>query len=139
MQGQLSFDEIERLAHSLLVDPVTETFTIEEQLIYQNTVEISFLPGVTDSVAENILKAAHHLGFESLEQAATGLRYESQVALETNALENLALSLANPVIQRFAINEAIQPPFFDRPTTWKPLIESIALQHVSDDSLLQIS
>ena len=139
LQGQLSKTEIETLAQQLLVDPVTEDYKIEEHTEYKNIIEISFLPGVTDSVAENLLKAAHHLGYKNLEQAATGFRYEAKEALHTNALEKLALSLANPVIQRFAINQAVQPPFFDAPIKWQPVVETIALQNANDEKLLEIS
>jgi phosphoribosylformylglycinamidine synthase II/phosphoribosylformylglycinamidine synthase I len=139
LRGGLSLSDIEQLAQTLLVDPVTETFCIEANPDHTNTLEVSFLAGVTDSVAENLLKAAHHLGFETLEQVATGFRYETVGLKDASALEKLALSLANPVIQQFAINQAVQPPFFDQTTHWKPVIETIHLQNATDEQLRHIS
>lgn len=136
LRGHLSQDEVENLAQHLLIDPVTETFCIDHTPVFHNTIETSFLPGVTDSVAENLLKAAHRLGFTALEQVATGLHYECQ---SSDNLENLALSLANPVIQRFAINQAVQPPFIDAPLQWTPKVETVQLQQATDERLIAIS
>lgn len=139
LYGALTHDEISQLAQHLLVDPITETFYIDGDSVLCSAIEISFLPGVTDSVAENLLKAAHHLGYTGLEQAATGIRYEPTKSLSAKALEKLALNFANPVIQRFAINQRVQPPFFDPPSSWKPVVETIQLQQASDAALLQIA
>ena len=67
LQGILSAQDIERLCTELLSDPVTETFSITQNL--QGTLEpisvddahsvdITLLPGVTDAAAESLLRAA---------------------------------------------------------------------------------
>ena len=139
LQGRLSEGEIAQLAQQLLTDPVTESYSLGDNAQFKHSIEISYLPGVTDSVAENALKAAHQLGFRSLEQVATGVRYDSPTPLTTEELEHLALQLANPVIQRFAINQAIQPPFIDPPSQWDAVVETIVLQAATDEQLQEIS
>ena len=66
--GDLTPDDTERLAHELLADPVTETFTINQLPFTINqsqfTIETTLLPGVTDPPADNLRHAAELLGME---------------------------------------------------------------------------
>jgi hypothetical protein len=66
LQGDLSENDVQRLATACLADPVTEQLTINNwQLTIDNSspfIEITFLPGVTDPPAENLRKSAVLLG-----------------------------------------------------------------------------
>ena len=104
---------------------------------------MTLLPGVTDSVAENLLRAAQLLTPDKVEQVATGERHEINNLLSEVELHQLALDqFANPVIQRFTVNASIEPPLMDEaqlaaiPTGQ---VEVIALKDADDDALLAIS
>ncbi len=151
LTGTFSTEQVVRLANALLVDPVTESFDV--QLIDQSatssfpqplpasftthSIDVTLLPGVTDSVAQSIVRAAHQLGFTALERAASGQHYDVDQPLTADALEQLASSLFNPVIQRVAIDRPIAPPFvFDTPNDLS--VEVIALRDTDDARLRQI-
>ena len=136
----------------MLVDPVTETFDIRpighdgstatavtnvRSSTHPHAIEITFLPGVTDTVAENLVKAAHRLGLTQLERAATGQRYDVAASLAAAELTALAESLYNPVIQRVAIDTPIAPPFVVESTQLN--VDIIPLRNADDEALLRIS
>ncbi|MEZ4646345.1 MAG: phosphoribosylformylglycinamidine synthase subunit PurL [Chloroflexota bacterium] len=143
LQGHLTAAAAQRLAAELLADPITEEFTIHDApAITQHapfTIDVTLLPGVTDPPAANLLRAAHLLGIDGLHRAATGQRYYLSGQIDEATHHALANEIfANPVIQRFALNEAITPPFFPYQGT-DDTVESIPLRHVSDGELLSIS
>ena len=61
-QGSIS-QPASRISQTLLADPVTELWAIGQPGGPEagHTIEITFLPGVTDSVAENLVRAAEEL------------------------------------------------------------------------------
>ena len=81
LQGDISIDEARLLCQELLTDPVVETFSISQEGDNvsvdddAHTIDVTFLPGVTDSAAQNLVSAAHEFGVIGLERAATGSRY----------------------------------------------------------------
>jgi phosphoribosylformylglycinamidine synthase II/phosphoribosylformylglycinamidine synthase I len=138
LQGDLTRDDVERVSRELLADPVTETFTIDTPGTADHTIDVTLLPGVTDPAAENLLRAAHLLGIANLERAATGQGYLLSGNLAETDLKKLANGVfSNPVIQRFAIDEAISPPFF----AYQPANDTVEIipVRVSDDDLLKLS
>ncbi|HEX5689742.1 MAG TPA: phosphoribosylformylglycinamidine synthase subunit PurS, partial [Roseiflexaceae bacterium] len=146
LHGRLSADDAAALSRELLADPVTEEFTITSlgtertaREIGEHIVEITPLPGVTDPAAENLLRAAGLLGIQGLERAATGQRYRLRGTLGQGDLHRLAAELlANPVVQRFAIDAPIDAPF----VATQPgdgLVETIALTQADDTGLLRVS
>ncbi len=76
-------------------------------------IEVTLLPGVTDSVAESLLEGARMIGLlKGLEQAATGRRYTLTGALDEKTAERIAARLlANEVIQTYTLNQPASPPF----------------------------
>ncbi len=138
--GELTHEDLSKLATELLTDPVTETFSIDFSTSNtQNFVDVTLLPGVTDPVAENLLQAAKWIGINSLEQVATGQRYYLHQTLANEELGQLATGVfSNPVIQRYSVNEPIDAPFVpfqERDET----VEHIALREADDNRLLAIS
>ncbi|MBI5957865.1 MAG: phosphoribosylformylglycinamidine synthase subunit PurL, partial [Chloroflexi bacterium] len=118
INGQFSLNDIQHLSSELLADPVTEHFSIsaahESRLPVRpgHTIEVTLLPGVTDPAAENLLRAAHLLGLTGIQQVATGKRYVLPGGLDSQDVYRLANEVfSNPVIQRYAVNEPIAPPF----------------------------
>ncbi len=144
LQGNLPDAAVATLAEALLADPVTDTWRVRPlqgggHPAGQHVIEVSFLPGVTDSAAANLVRTAHHLGYNDLERAATGRRYELAGDLSADDLARLASGLlANPVIQRFAIDTPLAAPFFAYRTA-DDTVETIPLRAADDAALLAIS
>ncbi|MCL4272169.1 MAG: phosphoribosylformylglycinamidine synthase subunit PurS, partial [Anaerolineales bacterium] len=144
VEGQLSQEELQQLALKLLTDPVTQTVSWDELPTPLTPpkpdsviLEVSLRPGVTDPVANEIVRAAHELGFQSVQRAATGQRFiltgldEFQIPLLANQL------LANNVIQHWKIG-SIEPSFPEEAES-SGHVEIIAIRTLSDDELLALS
>src|SRR5688572_24177961 len=83
IEGQLSQEELQQLALKLLTDPVTQTAEwteLPEDRSPKATalsssesdsviLEVALRPGVTDPVAEQIVRASHELGFDRVHRA----------------------------------------------------------------------
>ncbi|MCE5255440.1 MAG: phosphoribosylformylglycinamidine synthase subunit PurS, partial [Spirochaetaceae bacterium] len=119
VRGIMAPGELDLLGRFLFSDPVTKTFRWRECPIQElcgcQAIEIAYHPGVTDSVADEIVRAAREIGVGALDAAATGLRYEIFCSdgkrLDSSECKLLASKiLANPVIQRYAIDN-IEPSF----------------------------
>ena len=76
LDGELTPDDLSKLATQLLTDPVTETFSthFSTPTSRQNFVDVTLLPGVTDPVAENLLQAAKWIGIKHLGAAGQASR-----------------------------------------------------------------
>lgn len=142
VKGQLKDDEKQRLIQELLSDPIVQVGSWEQNAAAtdQQTLEIALLPGVTDPVAEQIVRAAEVLGIPSVQQAATGQRFilKSANPLTTAELHTLARRLfSNPVIQHYAIGtlEDVFPPTVTSTTA----VEVIPIRDLSADQLLALS
>ena len=146
-------DTVQRLVDTLLHDPVVEQAawrpltTIERMEPAPDvwSVEVTLLPGVTDSVAESLLAGARMIGVHGLRQAATGRRYTLRGDLsETDAHRIARGLLANEVIQRYHVNELAAPPFVEdvKRETWgvaSDAVEVIPLREADEAGLLAIS
>jgi phosphoribosylformylglycinamidine synthase II/phosphoribosylformylglycinamidine synthase I len=147
LEGEnLERTEVEKLAREVLVDPVTEQFIIDagdDSGVYPagDFVEITFLSGVTDSAAENLLRVAKLLEIQSLTRAATGERVQPVESIGLEALTRLASEeFSNPVVQRFSVNASITAPFFNANLVDSgPLVEMISIRDADDKRLLEIS
>ncbi|MGH2538523.1 MAG: AIR synthase-related protein, partial [Candidatus Promineifilaceae bacterium] len=152
VEGDLSPAEVSALAAKLLADPVSETFSLArwlaegwQALAEPNgrpaggaSIEVAFLPGVTDAAAENLVRAAGLLGLD-VARAATGRRYHLGGALDDAGLHALATGLfANPVIQRCALNRPLPPPFPAYPAA-AARVERIPLRAAGPAELAAIS
>jgi phosphoribosylformylglycinamidine synthase len=145
LRGTLPLAAVERLARELLADIVTETFDIAQSIAPTpgepgtRSIEVTLLPGVTDPVAENLLRAAPLLGIEGLEQAATGQCYLLPGTLDDAAAHRLAVEqFCNPVIQRYTLDAPIDPPFVPTQAV-DATVETIPLREADDNVLLDIS
>jgi len=152
VRGGLDEPEAEKLAAQLLHDPVTQLIEIdllELPLTDHNlnqkehpatrTIEVALRPGVTDPVAEQIVRAAHLLGISSLESACTGLRFIISGDGLTDDLLHLAAKrlLSNSVIQTYALGEIT--PSFSTAAQSHDLVEPIVLRGLDDAGLLAVS
>ncbi len=142
LRGDLSPAELDRLASELLADPVVEGYrcgpaggAAEEP---GPVVEVGFHPGVTDPVAENLLRRAHLVGIGSVEAAATGVCYRFAEGIDPAGLERIAREvLCNEVVQRYALGRL--PPAFVPRAEHCAAVETIPLREAGDQELLQLS
>ncbi len=144
LKGALTESELQRLANELFTDAVTQKFSWRNGNEKQDAqvIQVAFRPGVTDSVAREIVRAAHALGIKNVEHAATGtsftVRGNTEQPLTANELHLLARRLlANEVIQHYALG-AIEPTF-PQDAHASGIVETISITELSDDELLQLS
>jgi phosphoribosylformylglycinamidine synthase II len=144
IEGQLSQETCRQLALNLLTDPVTQTCSWDELTAPRTAlepdtvmVEVSLRPGVTDPVAEQIVRAAHELGLEEIRRAATGVRYLVTGANHTTAEKLAARLFANHVIHHWEIGEIT--PSFPEATGSSGIVEIIPIRSLSEDELLALS
>ena len=158
IEGQMSQEDCRQFAIQLLTDPVqqlaefsssddqeigihpTRGHTLSESFRSAAAgivIEVSLRPGVTDPVSEQIIRAAHELGFIGIHRASTGLRFVMDgVDLEI-AKKIAERLLTNNIIQYWTIGE-IQPSFpVEAASSGK--VETILLQNSSASELLGIS
>lgn len=149
IEGQLSQEELQQLALKLLSDPVTQHFSwielpasLSQPEADSVIVEVALRPGVTDPVAEQLVRAAHELGLSGVHRAATGQRFhlcfDSSVPVRESVTESVCKSLlANNVIQHWTIGEIT--PSFPEEVVSSGTVELIPLRNLSDDELLALS
>ncbi len=145
LHGDLTDAQIERLVAELLADGVA-TEARWRRLPSDGDaggssgrlVEVGPQPGVTDTVAENLLAAANAQGF-GLEAAGTGHRYTLTGEISDADLARLATGLlANPVVQRWTIDAELPPPAM-APAMAAGGCAPVPLRDADDAGLLAIS
>lgn len=126
LEGSLTQEEIERSARELFSDPVTEKFSVNSKPAHQQLFfsDVWFKKGVTDPVAESILKALQDLKIGSCRCAFSGRRYEffckngsaPRSLLKKQLREFVTLNLLNPLIQECRIQS------YGSPTRLSPVV-----------------
>ncbi len=148
LDADLSLPEVEALAATALLDPVAAELVVQPQpqpssIVHRpSSVEITFLPGVTDSVADNLLAVAHSLGYENVRAAASGLSYSFLGEVTPTDLDHIARDLlANGTVQRYVIGQQIAPPFVETHelAAGERLVETIAIRDQGETGLLALS
>lgn len=148
IEGQLSQEELQQLALKLLTDPVTQSASWIELPAPLSTgeadsviLEVSLRPGVTDPVAEQIVRASHEANLNGVHRAATGQRFllSFENGVDKQAVsQSLAKSLlANNVIQHWTIGEIT--PSFPQEVESSGAVEIIPVRNLSNDELLALS
>ncbi len=166
IEGYMKNEEAAFLAARLLSDPLTQTiewarldtpaapvsFFQTSQGAEEHTraverlarssecvVEVALRTGVTDPVAEQIVRAAHVLGIHGVQRASTGQQFiilgRDILAEQLNQLAGRLL--ANPTIQRFALGaiEAI----FPHPASASGKVEWMPIRELTGEGLLALS
>ncbi len=144
VESQLPQEGLQQLALKLLSDPVTQTVSWNDLPASPINptpdsviLEISLRPGVNDPVAEQLVRAAHELGLDSVHRAATGQRFQVE-GLKVDEVEVLAKQLlANAVIQHWKIG-CIEPSFPEDVAS-SGHVEPILIRNLTDDELLALS
>ncbi len=140
IHGALTSEDLHQIAGQLLADDVVDAYALGTPPPNNcHTVEVTPLAGVTDPVAESLLRALHQIGYRQVTQTATGQRYEIVGDLSPKDLDTLARgTLSNPVVHRYAIDQPISPPFVDA-HAGDGHVEQIDLRELDDDGLLALS
>jgi len=152
LRGDMSMEQVRLLADRLLCDTVTHAADIDCLDINQETageqkaitaprgqIEVALRAGVTDPVAEQIVRAARIVGIDTIDAASTGLRF---LINGDNVSEPLLYQLAerlfaNAVIQRFALGTII--PAFTEAAEASGEVEVISLRGLDEAGLMKIS
>lgn len=158
VEGDLTTTAQQRLANELLHDIICETCEVEnaptltlpreyargggERSEFTDyTVELLLRPGVTDPVAEQVVRGAELLNIVNVKQAASGQRFhiKTKAPLSDTELHNLARRLfVNPVIHQYNLGSITQV-HFPQAVAGSETVEIIPLRNLDDQQLLQLS
>jgi len=148
LQGDLGTDALGYLCSQLLADPVAEVahwrpcgngVVTAGDGVPGWSVFVGLLPGVTDTVAENLLRRAGMLGIKSLRAAATGHRYRIIGDVLERDVHSIAQRLlCNPVIQHYELGQ-FRPHIGRFASPGRLGTETIPLSSAADGTLLEIS
>jgi phosphoribosylformylglycinamidine synthase subunit PurSL len=153
ISGSLNSSQIDQLTRQLLVDPVVQEARIFRTAAAAETahvVDVFFLPGVTDTLAESVIAGAQLLGIHGIEHVETGRRYLLDQRMHAGEARFIAeQSLYNPVIQHYTLQLANASPVPTTPASTLPTpaetivttgaVTTISLTSMSDDQLLELS
>ncbi len=145
IEGSLSEEELTTLAKQLLSDAVTQTAEWEEIGAGETPdreglmVEVTLRAGVTDPVAEQIVRAAQVMRIAGVKRASTGLRFLVKSGEITQKDLHLLAKrlLSNPVIQRYQLGEVM--PSFPSDALVSTQVDSITLIGCSPEELMALS
>jgi phosphoribosylformylglycinamidine synthase len=149
IEGNLAPGDAEQLGARLLSDPLTQAIECQRLDGMRDhpfagaenrfAVEVALHPGVTDPVAEQIVRAAQVLGFQGVARASTGQRFVvSGINLDRDQVALLASRLlANPTIQRYELG-VIQPAF-PQPAQASGSVEQIPIRDLNPEALAALS
>ena len=156
ISGTLSSSQIDQLTRQLLVDPVVQEARIFRKVTAiesAHVVDVFFHPGVTDTLAENIISGAGLLDIEEIAHVETGRRYLLDPRFHASEARLIAEQLLyNPVIQQYTLQLAtpslqsatptpqaalsLEP---SEPSAQSKAVAKVALMDMSDNQLLELS
>lgn len=145
LYGDITESQVELLCAELLADPIVQRteFNLVDEILPpvtgQRRVEVGLLPGVTDTVAANLLNRAHLLGINSLTASATAASYHIYGGVSNSELHLIAQKLlCNDVIQYYELG-ALKPHISEpRPQTLMR-VDPVPVKSLSDAELLKLS
>ncbi len=112
LEGDLNQSDLEKIAQTLLSDPIVETFEIRilsgtdsDSTDAEQLLNVLFKPGVTDNVANSAREAIRDLGL-SVENVATCRKYW----INSDATSEEADRMASKVLSNDAIEQVVRGP-----------------------------
>jgi phosphoribosylformylglycinamidine synthase len=147
VEGQLSQEDLQQLALKLLSDPVTQIVSWTELPSPLSRpeddsviLEVALRAGVTDPVAEQLVRAAHELDVDGVHRAATGQRFVLCFAENADPISTSQIAkslLTNNVIQHWTIGEIT--PSFPEEAASSGAVEILPIRDLSKGQLLALS
>ena len=105
--GDISSAEAKTIGCELLSDKITETFQVKKDGVSSKSaavIEVWFKRGVTDTVADSVVKAVKDLGITKDISVKTGHKYYLYGKVSRSVLDKIATGLlANTLIQEYKI------------------------------------
>ncbi len=139
--GDLSLEQIQPICHILLVDPITQEYSINSPLrtiaADERMVEITYNPGVMDPVEESTQKGIRDLGIQQVERVKTAIRYY----LTGNINEAEKLMIIDKILANKVIQHEVRPneEIFADPNLYHFKRIEIDLLQADDAKLMKIS
>jgi len=139
--GNISKEEIELICQNLLVDQITQFYTINQPLEQERDggweVEITYNPGVMDPVEESTLKGIRDLDIHTVSRVKTAMKYHIYgqfTAIEKDTI--IEKILANKLIQH-----VVQPgeKIFAESADYKFQLIEVDMLDADDEKLVSIS
>ena len=107
IDGNLSEPDVNSICENLLADRVTQVYEYKRSLVGPDDagawlVEVTYKPGVTDTVGDSTVKGIKDLGISDVKSAKTGKVYIIKGELSEDDMELICKRLlANDVIQNY--------------------------------------
>lgn len=107
LDGTLSAEETGRIAHELLVDPVTQEARCTQDATLQALpgqwgIEVRYRPGVTDAIGDTTLKGVRDLGIHGVTAATTGRAYVITGSVSEDQIGTICRRLlANEIVEEY--------------------------------------
>ncbi len=140
LNGELKDAEVKYIAEHLLIDPVTQDYSIGEDRFNEKgfrVIEIAHNPGVMDPVEESTKKAIEDLGVRDIRGVRTAKKYLIKGNLSSAELHSIADKLLyNKLIQHIVKD---QRAIFREGPAYKFKLTEINLLNASDAQLIKIS
>jgi phosphoribosylformylglycinamidine synthase len=113
LEGDFNVEQLEKIAETILVDPVVETFTVQADAakakkgkVKEWVVDVWPKTGVTDPVGETVETALKDFGLKGPARASSGNRYQFPKIKDPKNLKILAKKfLANELIHDIDIRK----------------------------------
>jgi len=137
VRGDLEPAEVEKLCGGLLADPVVDSWRIGASRSTGQAIEVAVLPGVTDTDARELERAALEIGLPAIE-VATARRFDLIGDLTSEEIDRLVSGdLANITIEHWA--RGMLEPEFVASASADPSVDLVDLAGLGDDALIALS
>lgn len=146
IEGALSEDELKTICEELLVDKISQDYSIVEQLGISAgkkrkfVVEVAYNPGVMDPVEGSTLKGIRDLGIEGVASVKTAKKY----LIEGNLTEAQLKTISEKLLYNKLIQHVVKPQSQDAPagravTGYRFNLATVNLLDATDKGLEKIS
>jgi phosphoribosylformylglycinamidine synthase II len=137
LEGNITLDDIEKLANEVLVDHAIEEYSINKLLNREGkSTTIVYKPGVFDEEGETLKEVANNLGYQ-VTKTKTGKRYIFEGKIRADELEIIRdRLLMNDLIQMAVDPVKVE---FPHPYPYKFKKNIIPIRKATDDELINIS
>jgi len=127
------------LLNQLLVDPLLQTGEWDSIVASDlRIVETSLHPGVTDAVTDELVRLASRMGL-GITGVASGKRFAIKGTLSEHDLHRLVSSLlANPIIERWSVDQPIDPAFVNPDAVAAGAVEQVRIEPTTSHEQLAV-